>query len=191
MCFNGRPISFSPGVTRIVYSDASSFGYGGYHEVEVELEVVHGQWSEFEASLSSTWRKLKAVSLVLCALASKLSGHSVKRFTDNQNVVHIVESGSRKQHLQLLALNIFKVCFRHSICLYMEWIPRMLNDKTDYVSRIRDFDDWKVNPQFSSGLMVYGVGIWWIGLPILTTHNYQYLIAGSGAQDLPQWMHLQ
>jgi len=30
----------------------------------------------------------------------------------------------------------------------------------------------------------------WIGLPILTTHNYQYLIAGSGAQVLLQWMHL-
>ena len=147
-CFNGRPIWFSPGVTRIVYSDASSFGYGGYHEVEVGLEVVHRQWSEFEASLSSTWRELKAVSLVLCALASKLSGHSVKWFTDNQNVVHIVECGSMKQHLQLLAPNIFEVCFRHNICLYMEWIPHMLNDKADYISRIRDLDGWKVNPQF-------------------------------------------
>ena len=44
-CFNGRPIWFSPGVSQIVYSDASLFGYGGYHEVEVGLEVVHGQWS--------------------------------------------------------------------------------------------------------------------------------------------------
>ena len=134
--FNGQPIWFSPGVTRVVYSDASSSGYGGCHAVEVGLEVAHGQWSDYEASLSSTWRELKAVSLVLGALASKLSGHRVKWFTDNQNVVRIVESGSRRQHLQLLALSIFEMCFRHSICLNMEWIPRSLNDKADYISRI-------------------------------------------------------
>ena len=61
--------------------------------------MVHGQWSEYEASLSSTWRELKAVSLVLYVLASKLSGHRVKWFTDNQNVVRIVEFGNKKQHL--------------------------------------------------------------------------------------------
>ena len=29
-CFNGIPIWFSPGATRIVYLDASDSGYGGY-----------------------------------------------------------------------------------------------------------------------------------------------------------------
>ena len=32
--------------------------------------------------------------------------------------------------------------------------------------------------------MPYGVNIQWIGLPILTTQNNQYLIAGSGAPAL-------
>ena len=30
----------------------------------------------------------------------------------------------------------------------MEWIPRSLNDKADYISRIQDSDDWIVNHQF-------------------------------------------
>ena len=68
------PIWFSPSATRIVYSDASSSGYGGCHTVEVGPQVAHGQWSEYETSLSSTW--------------------------------------------------------------------------ADYISRIREFDDWMVNPQF-------------------------------------------
>ena len=34
----------------------------------------------------------------------------------------------------------------------MEWIPRSLNEKADYISRIKEFDDWMVNPQF----------FWWI-----------------------------
>lgn len=32
----------------------------------------------------------------------------------------------------------------------MEWIPRSLNDKADYISHIQDFDDWSINPQFFS-----------------------------------------
>ena len=108
--FNGQSIWFLPGVTRVVYSDASSSGYGGCHVVEVGLEVAHGQWSEYEASLSSTWRDLKAVAQVLCAFSCKLSGHRVKWFTDNQNIARIVESGSRKQHLQVgLQLQLMRV----------------------------------------------------------------------------------
>ena len=71
---------------------------------------------------------------------------AVKWFTDNQNVVHIVEAGSKKQHLQSIALSIFVTCFRQGIRLDMEWIPHSLNDKADYISRIRDYDDWKINP---------------------------------------------
>ena len=63
--------------------------------------------------------------------------------TDNQNVVRIVQAGSRRNHLQFLALNIFETCFEFGIRLDMEWIPRSLNDKADYVSHIQDFDDWK------------------------------------------------
>ena len=61
-------------------------------------------------------------------------------------VKRIVDCGSRRQHLQLVALDIFGMCFRYGIHLDMEWIPRSLNKKADYISRIKDFDDWKVNP---------------------------------------------
>ena len=67
--FNGQPIWFSRGTTRIVFSDASSSGYGGYHKVEVGTKVAHGQWSSYEASFSSTWRELKAVALALNSFA--------------------------------------------------------------------------------------------------------------------------
>ena len=44
--------------------------YGGYM-VELGPEMAHGQWSEAEALLSSTWRELKAVYLVLLSFAEK------------------------------------------------------------------------------------------------------------------------
>ena len=79
-----------------------------------------------------------------------LAGHRVKWFTDNKNVVRIVEAGSNKQHLQSIALSIFEFCFQQGIRLDMEWIPRTLNDKADYISHIQDFDDWKISPQIFS-----------------------------------------
>ena len=69
---NGKPIWFSPGTTRIVYSDASSSGYGGY-VVELGNEIVHGQWSVEEVKHSSTWRELKAVYLILQSFARRLA----------------------------------------------------------------------------------------------------------------------
>ena len=143
--YNSQSIWFSAGATRIVYSDASSTGYGGY-VVELGPEFSQGQWSVDEIALSSTWRELKAVYNVLQSFSSKLRGHAVKWFSDNQAVVHIVQVGSRKPHLQDGALSIFELCFRHGIKLEIEWIPRQANEIADYVSRIRDFDDRMLNP---------------------------------------------
>ena len=143
--FNGQSIWFSAGATRVVFSDASSTGYGGY-TVELGPEFAHGQWSAEELILSSTWRELKAVHNVLQSFASKLKGHAVKWFSDNQAVVRMVQVGSGKPHLQEGALSIFELCFQHNIKLEMEWVPRSANELPDYMSRVRDFDDWMVNP---------------------------------------------
>ena len=49
---------------------------------------------------SFTWQELYAVRLVLEALKSKLENERVRWFTDNQNVVRIVQYGSRQPALQ-------------------------------------------------------------------------------------------
>ena len=68
---SSTPISFVPSCSKIVYSDASSTGFGGYL-VDTDDQVSHGQWSADERKFSSTWRELKAVELVLKSLVSKL-----------------------------------------------------------------------------------------------------------------------
>ena len=105
-----------------------------------------GQWTESEAQQSSTWRELAAVLQVLRGVASKLTNHRVRWFTDNQNVSRILLVGSKKPHLQELALMIFSLAMQHNIRLEPEWIPRELNDRADYLSRIIDLDDWQLNP---------------------------------------------
>ena len=142
---NGRPFRWSPSATRVVYSDASDTGCGGY-VVEFGPHVSHSSWSAGEARQSSTWRELKAVDRVLASFAERLEGHTVKWCTDNQNVARIVQAGSRKPYLQEGAMSIFERCLQHSIKLEMSWIPRSLNERADYISRIVDHDDWLINP---------------------------------------------
>ena len=151
---NGQPIWFKSGATRVVFSDASDYGYGGY-SVEVGPEFVQGSWSEHEAQLTSTWRELKAVYQVLCSLAPKLRGHIMKWFTDNQNMTRIVQSGSKKPHLQDGAMAIYEICFQNGIKLEMKWIPRSQNELADYLSRIQDFDDWMIDPDFFDFVNLY------------------------------------
>lgn len=69
----------------------------------------------------------------------------MKWFTDNQNVVHIVQVGSGKPHLQEVAMCVFQVCLQYSIRLNMEWIPRSSNEVAHYLSHIVDLDDWQVS----------------------------------------------
>ena len=82
---NGQNLWPSPSAVRVVYSDASNTGYGGY-SVEHGGHIAWGQWSKEEAQQSSTWRELKAVRLVLEAFSIKLKNQRVRWFTDNQNV---------------------------------------------------------------------------------------------------------
>ena len=143
--YNAQPIWHSPSAVRIVYSDASDTGYGGY-TVEHGPMVAHGQWSQEEAVQSSTFRELKAVRLVLESIAHKLMNARVRWFTDNQNVVRIIEVGSRKPHIQAEALRVFHLAVQYQIHLEPSWIPREENECADYISRIVDLDDWQLNP---------------------------------------------
>ena len=77
--------------------------------------IAHGNWLSNEACQSSTWCELVAVGRVLEAVANKLHGARVQWFTDNQNVVRILQVGSGKPHLKVVALKVFRRCVVHNI----------------------------------------------------------------------------
>ena len=100
--------------TRIVYSDASRTGFGGY-EANTINGVSHGTWSEDETGKSSTWRELTAVHRVLKSLGHFLANQRVKWFTDNLAVSKIVDKGSMKYELQNIAVDIFATCLLYGV----------------------------------------------------------------------------
>ena len=122
------------------YTDASNTGYEGY-TVQHGCHIAHGLWLPEEVGKSSTWRKIRAVRMVLEALKDKLSNERVRWFTDNQNVVRILMMGSKKPDLQAEAL---AVSLSHHVHIEPEWIPRKNNETADYLSRIIDYDDWSL-----------------------------------------------
>ena len=141
---NGRPAwPAESKPSKIVYSDASNHACSSF--VENEGKIFQQNWSPAEQAKSSTWRELKAVHLAIESFIYDLKGQQVAWFTDNQNVVSIVHSGSRVEELQCLALDIFTMCVTNSISLEMKWIPRNLNTEADCLSRIIDFDDYSLN----------------------------------------------
>ena len=125
--YNSQPIWHSPSAVRVVYSDASDTGFGGY-VVEHGAQVAYGQWTKHEAQQSSTWRELSAVLRVLMAVATKLKNFRVRWFTDNQNVARILLVGSKKPLLHALAVKVFSLSVQNHIKLEPEWIPRELNE---------------------------------------------------------------
>ena len=90
--YNAQPFWRVPSAVRVVYSDASDTGFGGYM-VEHGPCTAYGQWSPEEATQSSTWRELTAVYRVLHSMTVKLRNSRVRWFTDNQNVVRILQVG--------------------------------------------------------------------------------------------------
>ena len=74
--YNAQPIWHTPSAVRVVYSDASDTGYGGY-VVEHGASVSYGQWTPLEAEYNSTWRELAAVWFVLLPVDNSLTNHRV------------------------------------------------------------------------------------------------------------------
>ena len=105
---------------------------------------------------SSTWRELHCVSFALKSFAHLLSGCDVRWFTDNQAVPSIVHSGSMKEHLHILALDIFQTAKDNNIDSDVEWISRTQNERAVYLSKIVDYDDWIVKIAIFMLLPLFG-----------------------------------
>lgn len=89
-----------------------------------------------------------AIKYSLLSFSGKLTGKNVLWHTDNKNCVHIVNKGSVKDNLQVIALDIHSLCVKHSISLNIQWVKRDLNKLADEYSKMVDVDDYSVSDEF-------------------------------------------
>ena len=142
---NGYQLKREHAHTKIVYSDASEHGFGGYIAQRVGNVIAKGSFTAAERETSSTYRELLAVEQVLASLIDQLRHESVLWYTDNWNVSRILQVGSPKDHLQDLAMKIFSQCIRNDIFILPCWTPREDNQEADELSKHRDTDDWGID----------------------------------------------
>ena len=91
---------------------------------------------------------MKAIYYSLLSFLPLLKGQNIHWFSDNQGTVSVINYGSMKVHLQKLALDIFSSCLNNNISIYLECIPRNLNEIADAISKFIDYDDWRTTDRF-------------------------------------------
>ena len=142
---NGFEIKVNHAISKVVYSDASDTGYGGYAVQKLGNIIAKGNFLPCERNTSSTCRELLAVKFILSSLTTELANQTVQWFSDNTSTTRIIEVGSSKPHLQLIAIDIFDICIVYNIKLIPSWIPREWNEEADYYSKLNDTDNWGVD----------------------------------------------
>ena len=182
---NGIPIwPVKQRPSKIVYSDASASAGASF--IEFEGKMFHQNWSDFAKAQSSTFRELLAVSYSIKAFADCLKSQSVAWYTDNQNVVRIVSTGSKVLALQQLAMDIHQSYLLSSIHIDMQWIPRDLNTAADDLSKFIDYDDYTINDAVFNALDE----LWGPHTLVHTTLKFSCLIPSSISPVLVVSMHL-
>lgn len=78
---------------------------------------MSGSWSQKECIKSSTWRELESVHRIINTHSDDLKSLSLVVYSVNKNVSHILEVGSKKENLQLIASDIFQSCSYNKITL--------------------------------------------------------------------------
>ena len=142
---NGFQVKPTHAFTKVVYSDASDQGYGGYIAEKLGAVIARGSFTPEEAEGSSTVRELLAVKHVLHSLRKQLAHESILWYTDNWNVSRILQVGSPKNHLQDLALEIFALRVEFDMKIIPCWLPRGENELADAISKYNDTDDWGID----------------------------------------------
>ena len=131
--------------TKVVYSDASDTGYGGYTVSRLGEVLAKGNFYPDQIGTSSTFRELLAVKNVLQSFIGHLKHEQISWMTDNINAARILRVGSSKEQLQELAVDIFSICLRCDISINPVWIPREENQVSDDMSKQLDTDNWGID----------------------------------------------
>ena len=131
---------------RQLHCDASgTLGWGAVRDL---TEPAQGFWRAHQRHHIIAMKELKAVRFAIESFLPELANHIVRLHEDNQTVLKILLSGtSRSPSLMKELRKLFHLCGLHGITLRPEYIRSHLNVLADRLSRLRDQDDWKLNPE--------------------------------------------
>ena len=83
---------------------------------------------------------------MLLAIGKRLCNNHIQWYTDNQNIIRILDRDSRKQDLHSLVEAVIESSNRFDIQVSSIWVPREENQMADYLSKLSDGKDWGIHP---------------------------------------------
>jgi hypothetical protein len=135
---NGAPI-VPPSPKAILTTDASETGWGStFHG-----QTCSGYWTPEEASQSSNWRELKAVSIAIRLAAPHAVGLPFLIRSDNTTTLANIRKGggAKSLPLVLLAKDVWNTALEFGLQLQVQFIPGLVNIDADKASRLLNFRD--------------------------------------------------
>jgi ribonuclease HI len=152
--FNSRRGLWEPTkVYSIIHCDAAGSsatsvgGWGAWTVLGGKLSVASGGWSSRTRGFASTPQELQAVLNALQSFRQPagLDGHCVRVITDNLNSANIINKGAAKADACYeVAYKLLWWCVERDVRLQAEWRPRGRNQLADYISKMREPDDWSL-----------------------------------------------
>jgi len=132
-----------PQVQLEIFTDASGSGWGAH----LDGKWARGAWSLKERTFHSNVRELLAVERALLTFGNDVRERSVCVRTDNRaTLAYINRQGGRVPALNKIATRIWERVFELGCAIQAVHVPGIQNEVADFLSRMHDRSDWKLNP---------------------------------------------
>ena len=137
----------TPIITLRAASDASDVATGAWLRSAKGMLEAREDLSLEERETSSTLRELLGIERGLRAFGDdgSLDGETVQWRTDSQAAFFALRRGSGKQWIDVIVKRIHAFCVRRSVALFTKWVPRTSNEYADYLSKLEDDSDWRLD----------------------------------------------
>lgn len=141
---NGRPLLEAQETPIHVFTDASLSGWGYYSDSFSGA----GFWNQRDQGMSSNFRELKTVKIMLEREGKRLSNKSLILHSDNTTTISQIVRQSNPRHPKLikLAKKIWKILLEKRIRLKAIHIKGEENREADLLSRL-SIHEWKLDPK--------------------------------------------
>jgi hypothetical protein len=115
-----------------------------------------GEFKGGQKEESSTWREAWGLLKLLEFTGDVMEGCTTRVFVDSQCLAfglgglipgfeEGVYGGSRTREVQRVIVQIVEKCVEHRITLHAQWIPREMNERADYLSKITTHYDFSLS----------------------------------------------
>ena len=149
--WNGKAL-WRPPTSATLSTDSSDYAWGATLKVDDESEpkllLARGFWPTRSRANHINVKELAAIRMAITTWAAKLIGRRINLITDSLVVAAVVTkltTSSEALMTELRQLNYLLEC--RDLVLQPKWICSAANKIPDWLSRLRQREDWRLHPR--------------------------------------------